>query len=124
MRRTIEIDIRDLRAFGRHGADPGERDHPQPFDLDVHVDVHLEEGARPELCGTVDYARLHRRVMEIVSSTSFPLLEQLAAHIVDDVVGDPHVAAVRVTVAKPGCLGGATPAVTVRASRDAADGER
>jgi 7,8-dihydroneopterin aldolase/epimerase/oxygenase len=116
--RVSQIALRGVRAFGRHGVDPGEKDHLQPFDLDLELDVDLEKARVSDALGdTVDYAALHRRVLEIVATTSFALLERLGQCVLDEVLRDHRVVAARVTVAKPGLLAGATPAVTVTASR-------
>jgi len=106
------IALRGVRAFGRHGADPGERDREQPFDIDLLVELDLRHAESSDNLGdTLDYARLHQRIVGIVQSTSFMLLERLAAEIVHAVFADARVARAEVEIAKPALLAGATPSV-------------
>jgi dihydroneopterin aldolase len=109
------IALRDVRAYGRHGANPGERDAEQPFDLEIVLEMDLTDASfSDELGDTLNYAELHERAIGIVQSTSFMLLERLAAEIVNEIFRDPRVARAEVSIAKPQLLGGATPSVRLR----------
>lgn len=113
-----QIAIGGIRAFGRHGAHPGEKDRPQAFDVDLVLDVDLAAAARSDaLADTVDYAALHARIVAIVETTSFDLLERLAAELVRAAFEDARVRAAAVTIGKPRLLNGATASVTLRRSR-------
>ena len=113
------IRLTGIRAYGRHGVFPHERENAAPFDLDVSIDADLTAAAASdELTDTIDYDALHRRLVAIVAETSFALLERLAAAAIDAVFEDPRVLSAEVTVAKPGILDGATPAVTLSRRRD------
>lgn len=106
------IEISGVRAYGRHGANPGERDAEQPFDLDIRAELDLSAAAHSDDLGdTLNYAQVHERVVSIVESTSFALLERLAGEIVDALFRDARVARVDVRIAKPQLLNGATPSV-------------
>jgi dihydroneopterin aldolase len=112
------IELTGIRVFGRHGANPGEKDVPQPFDIDVVLDVDLDSARRSDaLAETIDYDRLHRLLTGIVRDRSFDLLERLAQEMIDAIMTDTRVMAASVRIAKPQLLAGATPAVTVRATR-------
>ncbi len=112
------IELRDVRAYGRHGADPGEREHVQPFDLRLFVEVDVQSARQSDaLTDTLDYAALHARIIEIVATRSYALLERLGEELLRDVMRDARVFAAEVTIAKPQRLGGATPAVTLHATR-------
>jgi len=109
------IRIDGIRAFGRHGADPGERDAVQPFDVNVALEIDLRpSGQSDDLRDTLDYAVLRDAIVAIVESTSFRLIERLASEIARAVLDDARVAHAEITVAKPGILQGATPSVTLR----------
>jgi len=113
-----EIDLRGIRAYGRHGANPGERDHPQAIDVDLRLRIDLSRARESDdLADTLDYAALHERIVAVVRDRSFALLEALADAIVRVVSEDARVRAVEVRVAKPRLLAGATPSVTVRTER-------
>jgi dihydroneopterin aldolase len=104
-----------VRVYGRHGANPGERDTEQPFDVEIHVEMDLTHASfSDDLGDTLNYAELHERVAGIVQSTSFMLLERLAAEILNAIFRDPRVVRAEVCIAKPQLLDGATPSVRLR----------
>lgn len=112
------IALRNVRAFGRHGADPGERERDQPFDIDLLVELDTNAAERSDaLADTLDYAVLHRRLVTVVASTSFALLERLARELLDAVFEDERVRFAQLTIAKPEILAGATPSVTLERRR-------
>lgn len=108
------ITLQRIVAHGCHGANPGERDRPQPFHIDLAFDLDLSRASESDaLEDTVDYARVYERVMEIVEKRSYALLERLAADIVEILLAEQRVTRAEVTIAKPGLLDGATPSVTL-----------
>jgi dihydroneopterin aldolase len=108
------IAVRGIRVFGRHGANPGEQDVLQPFDVDVELEVDLERGSHTDdLADTLDYREVHRVVVEVVGKEHFALLERLAQELARQIMHDERVISATVTVAKPGILAGATPSVTL-----------
>ena len=112
------IEIRGMRLHGRHGANPGERDREQPFDVDVELELDLSRAASSDdLAETVDYAGLHAAIARIVRERSYNLLERLAQEILDATFADVRVRSASVSVAKPNLLDGATPRVTLRRAR-------
>jgi dihydroneopterin aldolase len=115
---TDVIRISGIRAFGRHGANAGEKDVPQPFDIDVTLDVDLSAArASDALSDTLDYAAVHATVVGLVRERSYDLLERLGADLLDAMMADPRVRRASVCIAKPQLLAGATPAVTLHAAR-------
>ena len=117
---TDVIALRGIRAWGHHGADPGEQDVAQPLDLDLVLDVDLGAARRSdELADTIDYAAVHAAVLHVVAAERWRLLERLGERILQTVMADPRVESATVTIAKPGLLAGATPSVTVRRRRAA-----
>jgi len=116
---TDTIAIRGIRAHGKHGALPGEREREQPFDIDVELELDLSAArASDALADTVDYTAVHARIVAIVRDHSYVLLERLGDEIVRDLLRDARIGAARVSIAKPALLDGATPSVTVIARRD------
>lgn len=112
------ITLDGIRAYGRHGAEPGERERPQAFDVSLTIELDLERPRRSDdLADTADYALLHQRVVAIVGGASFALIERLAGEILEAALEDPRVARATVTVAKPEILAGATPSVTLARNR-------
>lgn len=109
------IALRGMRVWGRHGANPGERDAAQPFDIELDLTVDLGAAAQSDaLADTIDYAHLHAQISAIVAQQSYLLLERLAQVLLDAIFSDGRIRAAAITIAKPGILGGATPSITMR----------
>lgn len=112
------IFVRDIRAYGKHGANPGERDYVQAFDIDLELELDLGPArASDRLEETLDYAAMHARVVALVGERSFVLLERLGDAILTELMADARIGAAAVTIAKPRLMAGATPAVRVVARR-------
>lgn len=115
------IRLGGIRVWGRHGANPGERETAQAFDLAVELEVDLRAAqVSDDLALTIDYAALHARIVRVVEATSFALLEALAGAVLAEIFSDARVRGATVTIAKPELLAGATPAVTLRRLNPAA----
>lgn len=87
-----------IRAEGRHGARPGEKDEPQAFVVDL--DVEVEAGA-DTIDGTADYRGITEAVRAIVEGRSFDLIETMAAAIADEILAIHGVRRVTAVVHKP-----------------------
>jgi dihydroneopterin aldolase len=112
------IELRGIRAWGRHGANAGEQDVPQPFDIDLDFELDLAAArAGDALSDTVSYADVHAHVLRVVATRRFALLERLGEVILDGIMADPRIERARVAIAKPRLLAGATPVVTVHRER-------
>jgi|SRR5580698_7428465 dihydroneopterin aldolase len=117
------IAIHDLRARGRHGWTSEERSTRQALRIDLELDIDLQRaGTSDDLADTVDYAAVHRRIVEIVETSSHALLERLGAAILDAIFEDRRIAHADLRIAKPELLDGATPSVTLRRDSPRANG--
>jgi dihydroneopterin aldolase len=87
-----------IRVEARAGARPGEKDEPQPFviDLDLEVDV-----AGDAIEGTADYRAITDAVRDVVEGGSFDLIESIAGAVAGRVASFPHVASATAVVHKP-----------------------
>ncbi|HJU57680.1 MAG TPA: dihydroneopterin aldolase [Actinomycetota bacterium] len=96
---TTRLFLTGITTQGRHGANPGEKDVPQDFvvDLDVEVDVGADR-----LASTADYRSLIRTARETVERGSFDLLESLAHAVATAVITTDGVVRANVVVHKPG----------------------
>lgn len=102
MERGDRIELRGLRAVGRHGVLPHEHEHGQTFVVDVVLEADLSAASRSDaLADTVDYGTLGTAVVQAVAGTRFDLIEALAGHLADLVVAHDRVTAATVTVHKP-----------------------
>ncbi len=113
-RAVDRIEIRGIHVLARHGADPGEREREQTFEIDLVAEIDLSSAAASDQIGeTVHYGELYHAVVTAVRSSSHALLERVAADVLAVVFLDPRIARADVRVAKPGLLDGATPSVTL-----------
>lgn len=98
-----QIELRGVRAFGRHGVLDSERRSGQEFgvDLVLRVDTAVA-AASDDVAATVNYASVAADVVSIVGGPAVNLIETLAALIADRVLGSyPAVQSLVVTVHKP-----------------------
>jgi dihydroneopterin aldolase len=96
---TTRLFITGITAAGRHGANPGEKDQPQDFVVDLDVEVDVDED---RLDATADYRSLIRTARETIDRESFDLLESLANAVAEAVLARDGVVRVTAVVHKPG----------------------
>ncbi len=97
------IELRGLRSVGTHGVLVEEQERAQPFEVDLDLAVDLRPaGVSDSLADTVDYGSVADVVAATVSGTrSFALLEALAWHVADAVLGvDDRITGVTVVLRK------------------------
>jgi len=76
------IELRGLRVLGTHGVLPEERDRPQPFEIDIDMEVDLRRAGRSDqLADTIDYGAVAEAVAAAVAGPHVDLLEHLADRI-------------------------------------------
>lgn len=101
MSTTDFIGLRGLKALGRHGIAPGERDRPQPFEIDLKLYVDLSAAAKSDnIADTIDYGPLCEQVVAVVENESFDLIEILAERITQVAKADERVEKVTVSLRK------------------------
>lgn len=95
---TSRLFLTGIAATGRHGANPGEKDHPQDFvvDLDVEVEVSSDD-----IAATADYRKLIQTARDVVAGESLDLLESLAAALAQAIAALPRVIRATAIVHKP-----------------------
>jgi 7,8-dihydroneopterin aldolase/epimerase/oxygenase len=112
------IELRGIRVWGHHGANPGEQDVAQPLDIDLAFELDLAAARGSDaLADTVNYAQVHADVVRIAAGGRFTLLERLGDAILEALMSDPRIVRARIAIAKPGLLAGATPVVTLQRER-------
>ena len=113
------IVLHDILVLGKHGVHPAERDVAQPFRVDLVLELDLSRAAASDdLRDSINYAAVHRQIVEIVQTRSYALLERLAAAILDEVATDERIRKADISIAKPGILDGATPSVRLVRERE------
>jgi dihydroneopterin aldolase len=99
---TARLFLSGIRATGRHGARPGEKDEPQDFVVDLDIEVNVGDD---DIAGTADYRGITETVRTIVDRRSFDLIESMAAAIADDLLTIERVVRVTAVVHKPNAAG-------------------
>jgi dihydroneopterin aldolase len=96
------IELRGLRVLGVHGVLPEEQVKPQPFELDLDLEVDLAPAGRSDaLDDTVDYAGVVDRAGAVISGPArYRLLEALAEAIAATTLEDGRVTSVTVGLRK------------------------
>lgn len=87
-----------IRVEGHAGVTPEERAEPQPFVIDLDLEVNVDADAIED---TADYRTITETVREVVGSGSFDLIESMAEAIAERVASFGHVAAATAVVHKP-----------------------
>lgn len=113
-----KIYIRQLKLKAVIGVYPRERQARQTLVVDLALHTDLRAAARSDnLKDTLDYAALVKLIRQAATKSRFRLIETLAGHIARLCLRTPRIAAVDVTVAKPGALPGVGVAVSVHRVR-------
>jgi len=117
---TDRIVLHDIRLDGRHGVHDEERINPQPFEVDVELEMDLGPAGRSDdLVRTADYSRAYDIVRTIVTGRTYRLIEALAEAISRDMLAEFPVDAVVVRVRKPAVrLGGPLADASVEIRRE------
>jgi dihydroneopterin aldolase len=100
---TDRIELRGIRAVGRHGVLAEEQQRPQPFTVDIDLTADLRPaGESDDLAQTIDYGAVAEAVVAEVEGPPCALLEHLAQRIADRVlaVAPERGTSVTVTVHK------------------------
>jgi dihydroneopterin aldolase len=96
---NARVFLTGIHAQGRHGARPGEKDEPQPFVIDLDLEVLVGED---EIAGTADYREISDRARRVVQEGSFDLIETMAAAVARECLTHDRVSRVTAIVHKPG----------------------
>ena len=91
-----------IRAEGRHGARPGEKDEPQPFVVDLDLEVEPRDDS---IEATADYREITDAVRGIIELESFDLIESMADAIARRIASISPVASATAVVHKPNAAG-------------------
>jgi FolB domain-containing protein len=100
-----KILIKDLRLRCIIGIDEFERREKQDVTINVVIWTNLTEAAKTDdVRKTVDYKEVTKRIIKLVESSEFRLVETLAEKVADSCLEHGRVKKVRVTLEKPGAL--------------------
>jgi dihydroneopterin aldolase len=99
---TDRVALKGLRARGRHGCLPAERELGQEFVVDVVLGMDMRPAAaQDDLSRTVDYGALAGRLVTLVEGRPVNLIETLAERLAAVCLEHENVEEVEITVHKP-----------------------
>jgi dihydroneopterin aldolase len=99
------IFIRDFRLTIRVGMYEWERIAPQTVQLDLEIGIPGTQAAQSDaIDDTIDYAKVVQRIEENLRDNKIQLLEKLAEHIAELVMGEFKAPWVKVSVTKLAAL--------------------
>ena len=113
------IHVRDLALRGIIGIQDWEREKQQDLIINITVDYDAAKAAETDdIAQAVDYKALKQKVIKLVETSRFNLVEKLANEILKIVLEDKKVTSASVTIDKPHALRFArSVAVTMSAHR-------
>lgn len=91
-----------IKAKGRHGARPGEKDSVQPFVVDLDLEAEVSDDS---IDGTADYREVVEAVRRVIETGSYDLIETMAREIAGTCLGFENVVRASVVVHKPAAAG-------------------
>jgi FolB domain-containing protein len=115
-----QIHIKDLHLRTIIGINEEERRNRQDVLINLVLDVDTRlAGESDDIDRAVNYRTITKRIIQLVESSQFYLVEKMAAEIASICLEDPRVEAARVSVEKPGALRFArSVGVTIERGRD------
>ena len=95
------IFIEGIKFHGFHGLTRSERSIGVRLSVDVELFCDLEKSGRADAVRhTIDYRKVHERVIQLGHERSHKLLESFAVTVLDQLLGEFPVDAVRIRVRK------------------------
>ena len=104
----LTIEVKGIKAYGKHGVYADEKKEEQLFLVDVKATLRdtsrdRENTQEDLLEETINYEKIVESVIELVKKESFNLIETLSLKIVD-VLKNPKLQEISVTVHKPNTI--------------------
>jgi dihydroneopterin aldolase len=123
---TDQIFVEGIKFHGFHGLTKLERQVGVRLSVDVSLELDLEKSGRSDrMSDTIDYALVHKKVIEVGRGKSYKLLETFALKLLDEFLAEFDVDRVTVRVRKETpVLDGIVGAVGVEMSRRRSSGGR
>ncbi len=82
---SLTIDVKGIRAYGKHGVYIEEKKEEQLFLIDVKVLFGEIKKSNDSLKKTINYETLVKKVVDLVEKESFNLIETLATKLVQEI---------------------------------------
>ena len=97
-----KIYIRSLRVYAYHGVNTDEKENGQPFELDITLCLDLKAAGQTDfLSDTVNYAKVTKLAVKVISSEKNNLIERAASRVAFSILEEFPVCEVTVLLKKP-----------------------
>ena len=102
---SLTIDVKGIKAYGKHGVYREEKEKEQLFIIDVKLLINQNKEPtnnidRDNLNKTINYEKVIETVINLVKQESFSLIETIAFSIIEK-LRDEKIKEISVTVHKP-----------------------
>jgi FolB domain-containing protein len=106
--------IKGLKVQGKHGVMDVERKVEQEFEIGIKMWVDTKKAAQSDhLEDAMDYAPVKDRIVEIIQTNSFYLIERLAETICTSILKDTKITKVELTIRKTAVWDNGIPGITI-----------
>ncbi len=102
---SLTIDVKGIKAYGKHGVYSAEKEKEQLFVIDVRLLINENKELsnnidRDDLNETINYEKVVETVINLVKEESFSLIETIAFSLIEK-LRDQKIKEISVTVHKP-----------------------
>lgn len=121
-----QVFVEGIKFHGFHGLTKLERQVGVRLSVDVTLELDLERSGRSDrMADTLDYAAVHKKVIDVGRGRSYKLLETFTTSLIDELLETFPAERVTVRVRKETpVLDGIVDAVGVQMSRSRSNGRR
>ena len=82
---SLSIDVKGIKAYGKHGVYIEEKKEEQLFLVDVKLMLEDAKESQDSLEETINYETIIQLIIDLVKKESFNLIETLAKKLLEDV---------------------------------------
>jgi len=111
---TDYIFIESLKVAGKHGVTEAERNVEQEFEISVQMEADTKAARQSDkLAEALDYVPIKEKIIEIIQSNSFYLIERLADTLCAEILKDKKITKVELTIRKTAVWDNGVPGITI-----------
>ena len=82
---SLSIDVKGIKAYGKHGVYTEEKKEEQLFLVDVKLMLEDAKELQDSLEETINYETIIQLIIDLVKKESFNLIETLAKKLLEDI---------------------------------------
>jgi len=82
---SLSIDVKGIKAYGKHGVYIEEKKEEQLFLVDVKLMLEDAKESQDSLEETINYETIIQLIIDLVKKESFNLIETLAKKLLEDI---------------------------------------